>query len=214
MADIELQCPVCDKTTMVSEFADPERVLCSACGKKLNLPSPSASGKSNRGIRMAVKSEAEAGSDSESDSPAEWRFVTQTRIRQEPEKKVWVGPAVRAWLVFAVLASVMTGLRYYGWLPPSALAHFKTGAPIVYGAFHLLITLKAFKDSVYNGTLCLLLPPYSIYYAFLVSDDFYLRAVFGGVLAGIGWDSFLFFQEVLVDFIEAAHRFVQGGALQ
>ncbi len=216
MADVELTCPVCDKSIIVSEYADPDAVSCSTCGEKLVMPAR-AQTQTKRGLHMASARKPEPESEpsgDESETGQEWRFNTQTRSKAVPREKYRVGPAVRSWLIFSALACAMYFIRYRGLLPVLYESHFKTGAPFIYLAFHILITLKAFKDSVFNGILCFLLPPYALYYLFLVCDDFYLRAVFGGVLVGIGVESFLFFQSMVLKFFDAAHSFIQGGALR
>jgi len=41
---------------------------------------------------------------------------------------------------------------------------------------YVVILLRAMKDQVFHGILCLVLPPYALYYLFAVSDEFLLRA--------------------------------------
>ncbi len=215
MADIEITCPACGKGVTVSEFANPDAIACHACGEKLSMPARAPT-QTRRGLQVAAKPEPEPEPepDTEESETHEWRFTTQTRKRPEQKKKVWVGPATLAWLIFSILACGMYFVRFHGVVPALTQNHFDIAGPIIYLAFHATITLKAFKDSVFNGILCFLLPPYALYYLFFVCDDFYLRAVFGGVLVGIGLDAYLFFQTAVLHFFDEAHRFIQGGALR
>ena len=54
-----------------------------------------------------------------------------------------------------------------------------------FGVLYVTIILRAFKDTIFQGLLCLI-PLYPFYYIILVCDDFYLRAVVAGTMVGVG----------------------------
>jgi hypothetical protein len=223
MADIEIKCPVCERTVTISEFVDGDSLYCNSCGEKLRMPSsvPHAGRKKptvNRPVitgqttSIVPEPEPEEGGDTTA-----WRFHRHTQKKREAEqksKKLHIGPAVISWLIFALLAALTFSLKYRNILPEQYHKDFAFYAPFVVLAFYVLIVLKAFKDSVFHGVLCLLLPPYSLYYIFLVSDDFYMRAVFAGLLVGLGQDTFLLLKVVALEAYDIISKFIGGGALK
>jgi hypothetical protein len=75
----------------------------------------------------------------------------------------------------------------------------------------VLIILKAFEDQVFQGILCLLVPLYSLYYAFGVMDSLYVRALIAAVLIGIGQDAAEVSQLKAFDAIEFVRRWIAKG---
>ena len=220
MADIEVRCSSCGKTATVSEFALRQALNCPACGEKLSQTSAASPQKAKRSPRIRTEpaklAEAEPADGAEEEhAQPEWRFNTQIQdMRSQPDSKRKINPALLPWLLFSLLAVAMYFLQHHA-IPALEYEDYRaTASPIIYMGFHILITLRAFKDSVFHGVLCFLLPPYTLYYLFLASDDFYLRAVFGATLFVIGKDTAFFFQEAWISFYNAANHFIQGGALQ
>ncbi len=215
MADIEIKCAFCGRTVTVSEFVDADALYCHACGEKLEKPAGLTRDQKKRLLVHRPDSPSGSVSGPSDMSPAapgettEWRFHQRTRKRggSNRRSRFYVSTAVRAWALFAVLATLSFSIRYRQLIPT---AYLRTETivfygPIVVAAFHIFATLKAFKDSVFHGILCVVLPPYSLYYTFLVGDDFYLRAVYGAILAGTGHDTYC----ILRDFLIAAYHFIK-----
>ena len=119
---------------------------------------------------------------------------------------------VFAWLVFVVLGAAMWFARYGSYLQPQHVEMIKTYGPYAVILLHVIIILTAFQDTVFQGILCILIPFYSFYYLFLVSDAFYLRAVGAGLLIGVGVDSALFFQTVANEVIDKVNAWIASGA--
>jgi hypothetical protein len=110
-----------------------------------------------------------------------------------------------------VLGAAMWFVRYGEMLPPvyhDAVVHF---GPLVILGFHLLVVFKAFEESVFSGILSFLIPPYTYYYLFFLSDDFYLRAVLAGLLVGLGADSALAFYDVALEVYTMINDFIRSG---
>ena len=118
---------------------------------------------------------------------------------------------IGAWIVFVVLGGAMWYLRYQPFLKPDQLEMMKTYGPFAVIGLHVVITLTAFQDSVFQGILCMLVPFYSLYYVFLVTDAFYLRAVGAALLIGVGVDSALFFQGLANEWIARASDWIASG---
>lgn len=118
-----------------------------------------------------------------------------------------IGP----WLVFLVLGGALGFARYGGMLSSHYLSYsVKYGAFVVLG-MHIILVLHAFKESVFQGILSLLVPLYSFYFLFVISDAFYLRAVFAGILVGIGQDSAFVWQDWIMTIIRTVTSWIQSG---
>jgi hypothetical protein len=116
-----------------------------------------------------------------------------------------------AWLLFLVVGGGMYYARYMNGLPAPYAAWLPAYGPYVIILLHIVIILTAFQDTVFQGILCLLIPLYSFYYLFLISDIFYLRALVAGLLVGLGVDSALFFQEVANHTIAVVNAWIASG---
>jgi len=211
MPDIEIKCPKCSQVTTVSEFVDPDSLICHSCGEKLQKPE-TVSAKSKPVLRrLRIPEPTITGEEETDQAPKEWRFYTHTRKEKKPERRFRLTHHTASWAIFVVLAGIMGFMRYGGGISADHIELIKQFGPVVVIAIHILIILKAFKDSVFQGILCLLIPLYSLYYLFLVSDDFYLRAIIGGVLIGIGQDSFGVLNDNIIAGFRAMDAWIQSG---
>lgn len=213
MADIEITCPKCSHVTTVSEFIAPDSLVCHSCGEKLQKPE-TASPKPKPALQRLRIQEPEPAVTEEKkadQAPKEWRFYKHTRKEKKPKRRFRLSHHAAGWIIFVVLAGTMGFMRYGGGLSADHIKLIKQFGPAVVIAIHALIVLKAFKDSVFQGILCLLIPLYSFYYLFLVSDDFYLRAIIGGVLIGIGQDSFDVLKDNIIAGFRAVDAWIQSG---
>ncbi len=103
-------------------------------------------------------------------------------------------------------------LRYGGGLKGADLESFRNyGTWIILGAYVLLVIL-AFKDTVFQGILALLLPGYPIYWLFLVSDLFMLRAILAGMMVGFGADFAILAQAWLNERVSSGQEWIESGA--
>jgi hypothetical protein len=118
---------------------------------------------------------------------------------------------ILGWAVFVILGGVSGYLRYGKVLSGQHLSLMQTAAPYVVLGLHVAVVLQAFKDSVYQGILCVLIPPYSVYYLFMISDDFALRGVVAGLLVGLGQDAGLTYAELFRKSTAAIQGFISSG---
>lgn len=195
MADIEVVCPNCSVTITVSEFADPEKLVCRKCGSSVPMPRKEPEETSAPSARFEVKrSDSGPG---EPASAAKARAAAVPRRKRRRPRRLRGLPAqlaqntVFAWVLFVITGACTGLLRYGGFLPTEYLELIKEHSVILVIAFHVMVVIKAFSDSVFQGILCLLVPLYSVFYLFTFCDDFVLRAVFGGLLIGTAQDSAL-----------------------
>jgi hypothetical protein len=118
---------------------------------------------------------------------------------------------IGSWVLFIVLGTAMGFLRYGGILPPQHFQMLTEYGPYVVLFVHAVVVLIAFKDGIFQGILCLLIPMYSFYYLFMVTDQFYFRAIVAGLLVGIGIDSAVFFQGKFLQLAEEVRRWIASG---
>ncbi len=230
MADIDIKCAGCGKTSTLSEFAEIALIKCKFCGSALSkenrtappgtaaadplkkddppppmqpssdIPEPA---KADEKKKLSLKKQAEP-----SDEPAQvmtqpaktsqWSQVSDAKNEVANRHEKHFNHTMASAVIFVILAGVSGGLRY-GNFVPSIVDLISVYGPWAVIAMHVTIILKAFKDNLFSGVLCLLVPGYSFYYLFFSGDDFYTRAVFGGILVGIGYDSGLVINEWLQD---------------
>ena len=74
-----------------------------------------------------------------------------------------------------------------------------------------MLVIKAMSDSMMQGILCLFIPGYSFYYLFLVTDEFYLRAIVAALLVGIGQDAAIELQAHAADIAKSINHFMASG---
>lgn len=190
MADLQLTCTRCFTVTTVSEFVDDSALVCRSCGAKLVRPARDEATAKKKHKVSAERPGAETNGDAigyAEGNPAE--LWPGGRKAPRSRKK---GRVVHHWYalaLFVVFGGAMGYLRYGGALDAGRMELLHTYAAPAAIVLHLLIVLKAFEDQVFQGILCLLVPFYSLYYLFAVSDAVYIRALVGGVLVGIAQDA-------------------------
>ena len=220
MADIEITCPQCGKTVMVSEFADPALMTCRTCKAPFKAPAPATlpqpgdpanPRKGTDRIRVQPTRQSPVPTTVIPDVNAGTRVVAKVEHKADVNKTVHVSHNLYSWLLFIVLATIGAYFRYGGGLTMKGLDILADYGPWLAVIFHVIVVLKSFKDSILQGVLCAIVPLYSLYYLFSVSDDFYLRAIAGGCLVAVGEDSGYFFSEIAGDMFRSINHFISTG---
>lgn len=191
MADIRLKCVNCGKEVAVSEFAKTDNLRCT-CGGKLQRPveAQATVAKPKHG-GLSLKSDEQLATENVAvQDPEEWRFTRQTKkdgkIQQQRNT-----PLIISWLLFLGLGGALGYARYVpNSMPASYLIFLKDYGIAAFAVLYVTIILRAFRDTVFQGLLCLI-PLYPFYYIILICDDFYLRAIVAGTMVGVGWDSLM-----------------------
>jgi hypothetical protein len=192
MADIELTCGKCQKPTTVSEFADAEHLKCRHCGEKLSKPKLHLAEKTKPTIKVAKPDEVQQQAE-----PTEWRYNKNMEGKGQEKEPFRITKHGLSWIIFLFIGGAMWLLRYADIPSMPAILSFRD--PLIeYGPYsliilHIFVVLSAFKHSVYQGILCLLIPGWSFYYLFAVTDEFIFRSIFAGVLVGVAQDSVKFY---------------------
>lgn len=198
MADIQVPCPSCGKIATVSEFAKLHTVICRQCGQPLRA--------------IEAEPAKPAFLDFTGEKPPEPNTVIAA-VRPLERRRFKLSHQLTSWLAFLVLGGLLCGLRFGGVLSADARGLIAAAAPVLYLAIAIYVVFKAFRESVFEGTLCLFAPFYWIYYLFIKSDDYIARAVLGGVLAAIAWDAVPQVIALTLEFIPAMNEFLQRGVM-
>jgi len=214
MADIQITCPKCSKTVTVSEFTDPANLTCHACGEPLKKPDLLPKQKSKPTAKKAAIEETNAETAQTPEGQGvggNWQLTQQAAIKKRPKERFHMSPPIWGWVIFVFLGGLMAYLRYFGGFLADNTDMIRTYGPIVVITIHVMIVVKAFRDSVFQGVLCFLVPLYSLYYLFFVADDFYLRGITGGLLIGIGQESAAVFNEEFQRVMKMASDWIGRG---
>jgi hypothetical protein len=111
------------------------------------------------------------------------------RVQTNRPKRFIMTNSIVSWILLLVLGGIALYIRFGGWLNVEHIEWIESNGPLILLAIHIYVVFKAFRDSVFQGVLCLLVPFYSIYYALVLSYDYTARALIAASLLGLGWDS-------------------------
>lgn len=209
MADIDILCPHCNTVTSVSQFALTNVVTCKECGARLAKPVLTDNQDRKQKLQLRRR-ESEAAS--QNGGPPGYLASMKPPEPAKRKRGSRLSQYIGAWATAIVLGAVTGTLRYGGFLDDRYIELIAQYGPIVLLAFHIMVCLKAFTDSPLQGLLCMLVPFYSLFYLFFISDDFYARAVLAGLLVGIGQDSAVAIAQMSGGVVEAVRAFIAAGA--
>lgn len=219
MADITVECAGCKAKVLASEFAD--AVTCRSCGRVTPVRAPAAASAQTEGAAQAAKKpsglklkEESAHGGGIKPTPEIAEIAKRVKARADGRPKVraqWANHPLVAWGVFIVLGGLSAWARFGKVLPEEYEQMMITWGPVVALFFHAMVVVDAFGDSVLNGSLSLIIPPYAIYYLFAVCDKFILRALYFGVLAGVGLDTYVVLKKFSVEAYIKVNSFITSG---
>ena len=112
-----------------------------------------------------------------------------------------------AWLLFLVLGGWMASIRYGGLM--DLQEEFSLYGPRVILALYLVIVVMAFKEDLFTGVLCILVPGYGFYYLIRSGRPFFAALVFG-LLAGLGEDSYWALREICLKHYDDITKLIAG----
>lgn len=213
MADIEVRCSQCDAVIRISEFADASKTSCHHCGGSLSKPQSLIATATKPGLHLATHKVDHTASQHQ--TTGEWNFNKTMNlskdIRLEKDRKPKVSQHFLAWVLFILFGGAMYLGRYQYLFPPNVMLLLDEYAIYVVGFVYVMIIVRAFADTIYQGILCVICPLYPFYYIFMVSDNFYFRAFVGGLLIGMGEDSGKDALVIAKDLYETASEFIEKG---
>ena len=115
------------------------------------------------------------------------------------------------WVIFAILAGSGIYLRFLMPLTAGVLAGMRFWGSMTLLACHVRIIISAFSDDTFQGMLCLLIPGYSLYYLFFMSDEYLLRAITAALVVTFGLDAWQYLHVLSTDGFDGVTCWIQAG---
>ncbi len=239
MADIKYQCPQCGNDRMVSEFADPEKIMCRDCDCHMQQYVPNATGSdfanadhghenntaNKTTARSAKKNKLKLARDKQTELPDEESpGVVKSKANMPEEtvapplelhpkkkhKKSLISQPLLAFVLFLIVGGISGYLRYGIELDDTFA---DTALDYAWGGIlflHFCIVAKAFTADMMQGILCFFIPGWSFVYLAL-SDHFYQKAIIFGLLVGIGMDGGQQLLDMGLNAFETVQHFINTG---
>ncbi len=205
MADIELICTNCGREMTVSEYVDFSELACKGCGSPMKTPDePEDVAQKRPTIQTRTYTpsihEPDPDSDEEADgdeiehSDLQSTMITaRENMRSRSKKGMPSGKKhiMATGATFLAIGLIFGSLRWViaDQLDSDLAFTIKTGVLYALGALHVATVILSFKEDVFQGMLCSVVPLYSVYYLFMVQDNFWIRSIAGGMLVGYGYDA-------------------------
>jgi len=215
MADITLVCPTCAKHVTISEYVE-SGVACPQCGRVLDRNTPLASGPRPKLATMSGRTSlvSEKIKPEEPPPPPPLALPPPSKLRalgrKHSELQLFLVMAL-SWIVFAGL---LGGLLYWEWKAqtmPQWLEYWKMARWVFAGIAWVVVLVPAFQEGWLQGTLNLLVPAYSVYYALNKLDYAVLRAIFFAVLFALGAEFYFLPNDTLFHIVQqSATRWSEG----
>ena len=114
------------------------------------------------------------------------------------------------WIALFAIGVPLAYLRYGTVLDKGTLGSLsnfgKTYGVAIMLIFHVLCVLAAFKDEISRGMLALVVPCYSFFYVFSMSDQYVVRVLLGLFLIAFGFETY----EGFLGFVRSADVHIQS----
>ncbi|MBN1671341.1 MAG: hypothetical protein JXR37_09925 [Kiritimatiellae bacterium] len=215
MADITIKCEECGKSITVSEYVDASSLTCSACGKRLRMPAgagmmptaPSQDSPETHTRHHLKRPDAPlktvVSALPQPSGQHQPQFDPTKAVRMRAHEKEKGKSALPAWGLFVLLTFIVCYVRYLPQLSPATLGSFadyvipipehvmyriRQAGLIFIAIIYVSGILLAWKDEMFQGILCTVVPFYPLYYILFVADIFILRAILGALLLGFAQD--------------------------
>ena len=188
MADILIQCIECSREYHVSEYASGTDLTCGTCGAELILPGRESN---TGGLKLRPNSETQSfafhppthGIPAPADGPAtRSASYAGTEIIHDHEvvlnhPRHWV-----SWIIAAITIAAFVGFQYRAGDLSQYMDHYLWSRNVFALFTYLMVVVVAFQDNLGPGALCLLVPPYMLYYTLSSIESSVLRGLFHGAL--------------------------------
>lgn len=209
MADITLICAACGKNFKVSEYAE-ESVTCPQCGQPVGRNVASAEAPPRLHLASMAGRASLVSPGITPDLPPAVPFaapVSPSRSRLETrrhygERRLWLLYSF-AWVLFFVMLGALLTWQWLALSDAYLMKLYLDSRWILAALAWLVVLLPAFGDTYLQGLLCLLIPPYAVYYALNRLDHFYLRAIFFAVALNLAAEYYFLPGETLFSILQA-----------
>lgn len=178
MADLQVVCPSCSTSNLFSEYSEPAARVCRQCrqvlGQSTGEPAMGEAAAPQEKLKFQIAPQrAKSGAP---DIPTAGRSVPVYSA-----SKVRGSSPVLGILVFLALSALLIAPQA-GFLPKAMPNYLLARYGVVAVAF-LLVVAEAFRLSVFAGFFCLLLPPYTVFFAGARVESHWRRGVFFAMVA-------------------------------
>ena len=220
MSDISVQCPKCGNQFSVSEYADQEKLICAKCGAAVvpprnELTEESAAPKL-RLCSVKPAQPAEQIPTAEMTITQDWMRRRQKNARRDSMRHhisllsringlPWLN-----WVIFIILAGAGIYFRFLTDLPAEVQTGMRFWGSAALLACHVMIMISAYSDDMFQGMLCLLIPGYSLYYLFSISEEYFLRAITAALAIAFGLDAWQYLSVFGTDVFAGINRWIQS----
>jgi hypothetical protein len=193
MADIVLKCVACGKENKVSEYASAETLVCSSCHHALDIPEPENNKSGRLQMRRLENQQAETLTGETKSNVAEDKIRRESSAAtaavlsdvHKARTKVKRPHVFWSYLTFLISCGTLVGLQYMLKQRPDLMETYEW-ARIGFSAIGtILLLVVAFQDSTFQGLLCLFLLPYTIYYAAVRLESYWIQGIFMGVVVAL-----------------------------
>ena len=208
MADVTRHC-VCGKDVVVSESAaSPD--FCPQCGRRMGQNPPHADASRLKLASMQNRASlvsAEVSPEAPPSAPGVRSVPASHRREDRQAGRFHAVLSLRlqslfAWVLFLVLLAVLLHWQWQGRGDARLLKSYLAARwALAVGAW-LVVLLPAFMDTWVQGTLCLLVPPYAVYYALNRLPQLHFRAIFFAVLLTLAAEYYLLPDQTLAGLIQ------------
>lgn len=219
MADITLTCARCGAEITLSQYAQPDSLVCSKCQAPLAMPAAEQLNSERllpENIRKAKAdaAAAKAANPDKRDIPL-LDITSQIHHRKRRVRMDSLMPTAKAFALFLVLTAVFVYLRFFNgyqlFLAKDDLALLRIGGTVAILFFHVSIVIEALTNDFLTGLLCLLVPGYSLYYLFTESDSFWLRAIMMALIIAFGKDFAYYVQDYAMSLFNFINAWLESG---
>jgi|GEM_PF-3667099 len=213
--DVSAKCTICGSEVKVSEFADASLLKCSTCGGQMAMDKHSAPRKAPTVIKKKIENPSTETSDADPSTVKRPRFRKKRQSRLVRIAKFEISSYVLSWFLFLLLAPAMFYLRFGDIIQdPLLFDDVKAFGMVAIIILYIVVVLEAVKNELFDGMLCFFVWPYGLYYLFIKSDSFFLRALFAAAAVGFGYDFSMAAYDKGLEFYRWATYMINEGALK
>ena len=221
MADITISCPKCKRDITVSEYVAGTSVRCPACESSVALPDAEPRG--GLQLKRQDRRRTLAGPESDESAPAiaateanpyETEQLNQAlksvhKVRRKIDKpKIWIG-----WLVCLALTAMMLWMQHAGQSNLNIRDNYLMIRLFIGLFVYIMVLIVAFQDGYLQGILCLLVAPYTIYYAFVRLERPVLTGLVVAMSVSLGAEMHYMKDQATITLVQDALQvFIEGGA--
>ena len=181
MPDIKVVCRECGREHKISEYAKIENLNCAECKAPLVLPKQ-VSAEASITVAQPKVPQPHAPNPPPAVHQVQVDTVSTASVHDK-EVEITKTPWWQAILGFAAVAGLMGYFLMHWQQYEGYLQYYIWGRNIIFLGTSLLILVIAYHDSIGFGAVCIVFPPFMVWYAWTRLESHLLRGVFFGIVA-------------------------------